>query len=130
MTISVDKIVNWFPFPNIISIIGQHTSETIEKLNSQLNTNASSVQSSLGGGTHVYLMLTVLPTVLATLLVTHVVVPINPGSHPCIGKGLTAAHITIVRSDHTNALKLFVRYDNTNRTLKQQLFRAVSPVYL
>ena len=67
MAPSVDIIVDVFPFPSITSIDSQPTYETIEEIKAQLNANATSIQFYLGGGSHRYLALTVLPTVLATL---------------------------------------------------------------
>ena len=83
-----------FPFPHITKVEGQPTYETIEELNSQLNANAASVQSDLGGGALGHLALTVLPTVFATLSITPFVIPINPGPTAVIIPGLTAAQIT------------------------------------
>ena len=129
-TSTVDTIVDGFPFPHITKIEGQPTYETIEELNSQLNANAASVQSDLGGGALGHLALTVLPTVFATLSITPFVIPVNPGPTAVIANGLTAAQITSARLDHTNATALFIKYNNTDKALKQQLVGAVDPLYL
>ena len=43
MTISIDKILDGIPHPNIAPIVGIPTNESIAKLNLQLNANAASV---------------------------------------------------------------------------------------
>ena len=119
-----------FPFPHITKVEGQPTYETIEELNSQLNDNATSVQSDLGGGAHSHLTLMVLPTVFTTLSATPFIIPVKPGHTAVILAGLTADQITSVRLDHNNANTLFIKYNNTDKALKQQLVGAVDPLYL
>ena len=90
MTISIDKIVDGFPHPNIAPIVGIPTYESIAELNLQLNANAASVQSSnLGNGQLGLLALTVSPAVFNTLSAVAFVHPVNPGTNPIIPPGAT-----------------------------------------
>jgi hypothetical protein len=87
MTISIDKIVDGFPHPNIAPIVGIPTYESIAELNLQLNANAASVQSNLGDGQLGLLALTVSPAVFNTLSAVAFVHPVNPGTNPVIPPG-------------------------------------------
>lgn len=93
MTISIDKIVDGFPHPNIAPIVGIPTYESIAELNLQLNANAASVQSNLGDGQLGLLALTVSPAVFNTLSAVAFVHPVNPGTNPVIPPGATT-HVT------------------------------------
>lgn len=74
--------------------------------------------------------LIVLHTVLATITPIPITIPVNPGPNVVIPPRQTAAQIESIRLDHTNSTKLFVKYNNTYKTLKQHLVRAVNPMYL
>ena len=93
MTISIDKIVDGFPHPNIAPIVGIPTYESIAELNLQLNANAASVQSNLGDGQLGLLALTVSPAVFNTLSAVAFVHPVNPGTNPVIPPG-ASTHVT------------------------------------
>ena len=119
MTSSVDKIGNILPFLTIICIEGQPTHKTIEEINFQLNANTASIKSNLGKGGHVYLILDVLPTVLATLTPMLFIIPINPGPNADIPPRQTVVKIESIWLDHTNTTKLFIKYNNMDNVLKQ-----------
>ena len=69
MTTIIKKIiVEGFPYPTISKIIGLPTYKTISDTHEMLNTNSSSIQSNLGGGSHGNLSLTVTNAVFNTLL--------------------------------------------------------------
>ena len=118
------------PFPYIKKVEGYLTYETIEELNFQLSANTASIQSDLWGGAPDHLALTVLPTVFATLSDTPFVISVNPGPTADIVSYLTAAQAPSVRLDHTNTNALYIKYNNTDKALKQQLVGAVDPLYL
>ena len=126
---TVNKIVEDFSFPTFAHINGQLTHETIDEINCYLNANVSSVQSDLGDGAHGNLSLTILPAILDTLSATPLVIPQTPGSMPDIPDSSTAAQIESLRFDHTTSTKLFSKYDNTDKTFKQQLVGAIDPLY-
>ena len=50
----------------------------------QIYYNSVSIQTPIGGGKLSFLILTVYPTMYATLSITHFVTPINPGPAPTI----------------------------------------------
>jgi hypothetical protein len=95
MAISIDKIVDGFPHPNIAPIVGMiPTYESIAKLNLQLkNANAASVQSNLGDVQLGLLAMTVSLAVFNTLSAIAFVHPVNPGTNPVIPPGATTTHV-------------------------------------
>ena len=66
----------------------------------------------------------------ATLLATLFIIPVNPGPTVVIVAGLTVVQVTSVWLDHDNANALFIKYNNTDKALKQQLVEALGPLYL
>ena len=126
---TVNKIAECFTFPTFARIGGQPTHKIINKVNCYLNANTASVQSDLGGGAHGHLALAIIPAILDTLSATLVVIPLNPGLTPEIPANSTAAQIKSIRLDHTMTTELFIKYDNTDKAIKQQLVRAIDPLY-
>ena len=130
MTISIDKIVDGFPHPNIAPIVGIPTYESIAELNLQLNANAASVQSNLGNGQLGLLALTVSPAVFNTLSAVAFVHPVNPGTNPVIPPGATThvtSHLTRVFATQK---AIFREYHATDNALKQQVIGCVDGMYL
>ena len=130
MTISIDKIVDGFPHPNIAPIVGIPTYESIAELNLQLNANAASVQSNLGDGQLGLLALTVSPAVFNTLSAVAFVHPVNPGTNPVIPPGATThvtSHLTRVFATQK---AIFREYHATDNALKQQVIGCVDGMYL
>ena len=66
MTSSLNKIIESFPHPTILKIVGQPTYETLAEIHLKINTNATSVHSHIGNGQLGLLYLTVLPDVYNT----------------------------------------------------------------
>ena len=121
MPSSIKKIVDGFPFPTIDPIIGTLDYESIADIHLKLNSNAASVQSNLGCGKLGLLFLTVSPAVYATLSTTTFVPPVNPGPEPIIPTGLTSAVIAELQYHHTEATKIFTKYENTDKALHRLL---------
>ena len=118
MPSSTEEIVDGFLFPTINPIIGTTDYKSIADINLKLNSNAASVQSNLGCGRLSLLFLTVSPAVYATLSTTGFVPPVNPGPEPSIPTGLTGAVIADLRYHHTEATKIFIEYENTDKALR------------
>ena len=76
------------------------------------------------------LFLTVLPAVYATLSTTAFVPPFNPGPEPSIPTGSTGAFISDLRYHHTKATKIFTKYKNTDKALRQLLLASTDELYV
>ena len=130
MPSSIEKIVDGFLFPTIDLIIGTPDYKSIADIHLKLNSNAASVQSNLGCGTLSLLFLTVFPAVYATLSTTTFVPPVNPGPEPIIPTGSTGTVIADLRYHHTKATKIFAKYKNTDKALRQLLLVSTDELYV
>ena len=130
MPSSIEKIVDGFPFPTIDPIIGTPDYESIVDMQLKLNSNAASVQSNLGCGTLGLLFLTVPPAVYATLSTTAFVPPVNLGPEPSIPTGSSGAVIADLRYHHTESTKIFTKYENTDKSLRQLLLASIDKLYV
>ena len=88
---TVEKYIKTFPVPNLSRITGTPTYDSVKVLNEELNTNATSIVTTRGGGAHGYLALTVSPAVYATLSDTLFELPALP--YPVNPNGLTGPRI-------------------------------------
>ena len=125
MSSTVDKIVEIFPFPTILSIIGKSKYKTITEVHLKLNANSASVQSNLGDGQLGLIFLTVPPAVYNTLSATAFIPPVNSGAIAFITSGAAAAFIASERPSFTDTTALFIQYDSTDKSLKQIIIGAI-----
>ena len=77
-------LTSLFPHPILDVIQGTPDYTSIATLNLQLNANACSVPSALGGGDHGHLGLTIPATEYNTLTGTTFTIPTHPGPPPAI----------------------------------------------
>ena len=78
MPTAINKIVDGFPFPTILPIVGTPTYNTIAEVNLKLNSNSAYVQSNLGCGTLGLLQLTVSPAIYNPFSSIAFIVPSTP----------------------------------------------------
>ena len=127
---SIEEITKGFP-NQIPTISGQPTYESLKNLRFLLKANAASYPSTLGGGNHGYLGLVLTPAVYATVAPgTAFIVPAQPPPAPVLGAGLNANQIQIRIRNHAARLKAWQEYKNVNEALKNQLTKAVEPMFL
>ena len=127
---TAEKIVESFPYPTILPIIGQPTHETIAEVHSKLNANAASVHSHRGNGQLGVLYLTLNPEVCNTLSNVLFELPVNPGQHPNIPEGSTDPQAASVRKEHEERFNEFLTYDQTDKALKSLLITVVDESYI
>ena len=130
MTSITEKIIERFPYPTIKPIIGIPNYETITELLLQLNANAASVQTHLGGGNLCLLALTVTSEVYATLSDNPFDPPQNPGPSPEIPDRVTGPQIAETRAEYEESVKMYKTYDATDKALKQLLLGAVEDMFV
>ena len=115
----------------IPTISGQPTYESLKNIRMLLKANAASYPCSLGGGNHGYLGLILTPAVYTTVAPgTPFVIPVQPPPAPVLGGGLNANQIQIRIRNHAASLKAWIEYKNVNEALKNQLIKAVEPMFL
>jgi hypothetical protein len=127
---SIEDYIAGFPNPIITKIQGLPTYETIAEVQRNLNANAASIETTLGGGTLGYLALTVDPAVYLTLAGVAFVAPVNPGWQPVIAPGATGTRIAELVRQHTEEKRIWSEYVNIGKALKQQLLSAVDELYV
>jgi hypothetical protein len=127
---SVESIREGFPFLTIVKQPGLPTYKIIAEVHLKLKANAASVVSKLGGGTHGLLGL-VLPTATYTTLTNvHFNAPNNPGTTPNLADGGTTAQINEAVRQHKENLRIWRKYNATNKALQQQLINIFDEPYI
>ena len=96
----------------------------------QISSNASSMQTTLGGGNIGFLTLTVSPMVYATLSSTSFIKPANPGPAPETPMNTTGIKQTAIRYRFTPETELYTLLQNIDKSLKQQLLEDVEDIYV
>ena len=114
----MEEIKECFPHPHISAQPGMPTFEIIAAILRKLKANATSESSTLGGGTHGLLGLTVLPTTYQTVTGHAFVAPVNPDSLPNIAPMETQAQIGEAVRQHKERLKLWRKLNVTDLALK------------
>ena len=130
MPTDIDKVVDGFPHPTVVPILGVPNYESIAALNLKLNANAASVQSNLGDGLLGLLYLTITPAEYNTLSAIAFEPPANPGSAPEVPDDATDNQIAAIVRTHSTALQLFREYTATDKALKQQVISSIGDLYL
>lgn len=111
---TVDEITKYFTFPSIPKHSGTPTYETIAAIHAKLKVNASGVPSPLGGGQLGHLGLVLSPENYQTIADTPFTRPANPGIHPNIQPGATAAQIAEITRQHHADTKTWIECQNTD----------------
>jgi hypothetical protein len=122
-------IIGSFPNPTIEAISGLPTYDSINAIHLKLNQNAASVDSNLGDGLNGLLPLTVSMAVYNTISNTPFVAPNNPGPHPIVVAGSTAAQLVEANRIHKEDTRIWREFQATDKSLKQLLLGAVSDIY-
>jgi len=128
---TIESVKENFPHPNIPAQPGMPTYEVIAAAHRKLKANAASVTSTLGGGTHGLLGLTILLATYQTITGHAFVAPFNPGALPTnIAATATQAQIGEAVRQHKERLKIWKEYNVTDQTLKNQLLSTFDEVHL
>ena len=79
---SVESVIESFPDSIITRVEGEPTFKTIKEVEKCIITNASSIESKLGGGQHGLLGLVISPTRYNTITGHDFILHVNPGALP------------------------------------------------
>ena len=118
-----------FEYEELDKIHGEPNYIKLKTLHDQLKANAASVPSELGGGANGHLGI-----VLTALQYSHIslvpfVRPLHPGPL-VVPDGATSGAIEIMKYTHDHALGLFQKTQAVEKTLIQQLSKAIDTSYL
>ena len=117
----LDKIIESFPYPMILTIIDQPYYKTLAEIHIKINTNAALVHYQLGNDQLVLLYLTVLPDVYNTQSAIIFVPIANMVPSLTIPNGSTGPQIISIYVQHDMNKKLYREYDITDKALKYLL---------
>ena len=118
---NIDYVNNYFEYPVLTKIHGEPKYASLRTMEDEIKANASSVSTTLGGGHHGHLGLTML-TADYTPGVAPVpyVRPVHPGPL-VIPAGTTQHEATRRREDHRAAVKLFRETVDVEKALLKQI---------
>jgi hypothetical protein len=102
----------------------------LRSIHAKLKINAASIPTILGGGQHGHLGLVLSPATYLTVANVAFNRPGNPGIHPHIPPGSTAAQIQEINRQHQADVKTWKECNNTDTALKNQLIQAVDEQYI
>jgi len=119
----------YFIKPDLSPIVGKPTFESLYQLIIDLQANAQSVHSNLGGGAHGHLGLIMTPTQYAIHSTTPYVCPTHPGTL-MIFVGTTRLAAEELERNHTESLRVFHEVRGVEKALIQQLVAAIDNKYL
>ena len=97
---SVESVIESFPDSIITRVEGEPTFKTIKEVKKCIITNASSIESKLGGGQHGLLGLVISPTRYNTITGHDFILHVNPGALPIFPPNPTQAQITQANVTH------------------------------
>jgi hypothetical protein len=88
-----DELIAGFPHSSLPKVTGEPTFEDLKLIRRLLNTNAMSVSSYVGGGSHGHLGIIMTNEEYFSIAANVFPIPDNPGALPEVVVGMTAAVI-------------------------------------
>ena len=129
MVSTIDYRTTFFEFPSLTRIHGKPTYETLQTIYNELKSNAGSVPSYLGGGSHGHLGLVLNAQRFAIISQVPYIRPHFPGPLT-IPQGATPQMTVIFRDQHTEAVWSFREVAGVEQALRQQLVAVIDGDYL
>ena len=132
MSISSDStFANGFPHAKLTEVSADEfpTFSTLKQLHKEINANAISVPSILGGGFHGHLALVISPAAYLVLAGVAFIAPIAPGAQAIYAPAATQAQISAANRLYDQSIITYSDYSKTTRHLKQQILDAVPDIY-
>ena len=102
----VNYVDTYFEYKTLSKIHGEPTYESIKKIKDELKSNASAVNSDLGGGQHGHLGLVLSAAEYQSISNTPYIRPVHPGLLN-IPRGTPQHEAHRLKSEHKEKLKLF-----------------------
>ena len=119
----------YFEYPDLTKIHGEPTSESLFKLRNELKANAQSVYSNLSDGAHGHLALVLSARQYTLLTAVPFVRPLHPGALN-IPTGTTGPMTEVLKTAHSETLRLFNEVQGVEKALIQQIVRPLDAPYL
>jgi hypothetical protein len=106
------------------------TYASLKRAQQQLNSHATSIHSHGGDGSHGHLALTVSAATYISITGTPFQAPVNPTAQPNHPRGSEEAEITELNRQHLVNQKTYRLYQQTDKSLRNQLITAVPLLYI
>jgi hypothetical protein len=124
MSHTINYCDTYFEYPELTHIEGEPRAEHLIQLNKELESNAISVYSNLGGTQHGHLFLVMTPVKYSMMSATPFIHPPHPGPLH-IEPGMTQHMATTLKEEHKEKLRLFCEVEGIEKALIQQIVKAV-----
>ena len=129
--LTVDEIKEQFSKKEITKISGEPNLKNVQKLEEEIQENASNIDTSLGGGNHGHLGMVMPANDYLALSGTPFAAPQNPGYQPVFGPAVSTAAL---REAATNQWKEAQHHYDTHKNVmkasRNQILEAVDGEYL
>ena len=127
----IDYVLTYFPYKTPTLVRGEPTYNDLKRIKTELRSNASSVESNLGGGNHGHLFSALtnaeylqIPGISAAAEIPSwpdpLAIPITTGA-------IQAIHL---KERHQERIRVYREYQNVERALLNHLQRSLEPKYL
>jgi hypothetical protein len=113
-----DELIAGFPHSSLPKVTGEPTFEDLKVIMRLLNTNAMSVSSYVGGGSHGHLGIIMTNEEYFAIAADVFPLPDNPGASPEVVVGMMAAVIAELTRLHREATQVYRTYHNVDQAIR------------
>jgi len=128
--ITIEKYIESFPHPSFPKQEGEPTYDKIQTIHKLAAANATSVDTTRGGGQHGYLALVLDANTYTTLTGQAFMPPANPGPVPVIAGNTRSAQVAVQENAHKERLREYKEYKAVGKALLQLTTNAFEEKYL
>ena len=127
---TIDYASSYFKYKTPTPIRGEPTHKSLKRLKMELQANASSVETDLGGGNHGYLGLVLTDQEYATIPHTAPFIPPNYPPALNIPTDATPIQALQLKDEHQEAKRLYLECKNVEKALLRHIQDAIEEKYL
>ena len=128
--ITIEQYIESFPHSTFPKQEGESSYEKIQATHKLAAANASSVETTRGGGQHGYLAIVLEPATYTTLTGATFMPPTNPGPVPIIAGNTRTAQVAAQENAHKEHLREYREYVKVSKAILQQTTSAFEDKYL
>ena len=127
---TIDYASSYFKYKTPTPIRGEPTNKSLKRLKLELQANASSVETDLGGGNHGYLGLVLTDEEYASIPHTQPFVPPNYPPPLSIPANATAIRALELKEEYYEAKRLYLECKNVEKALLRHIQDALEEKYI